>query len=57
MLACLKSLETQNAELESVRTENRLQSRFLEDRQAEITYLRERLGQVLHDAQVMSLVR
>lgn len=44
-------------ELESLRTENRIQSRYLEDRQAEITSLRERLERLLHDAQTMSLVR
>ncbi len=34
-----------------------MQQGILEDRQAEITYLRDRLEKVMHDTHTMSLVR
>jgi hypothetical protein len=43
--------------LESIRTENRIQAHLLGDRKTEIAYLRDRLEKLLHEKQVMSLVR
>ncbi len=50
-------METQSTELETIRGETRMQQGILEDRQAEITYLRDRLEKVMHDTHTMSLVR